>query len=558
MNTIRGRFVALIISAVVVSACIVGVIATLTVVAKTDADTASIITLTCQKETQTINAVLGALENSVDIGASYAERELESANRLFSDAEYRRSYTEAVDRLFTEIAKNTDGALTYYFRYNAEAAGSTDGFLYARSKAGEPFDKMQTTDIKLFDPNDAGHVGWYYKPLHAGRGIWLEPYQNENFDIPTISYVVPLYHDGQFVGVIGMGIDFQVIINELAAIHPLNNGIAFLSDEDGTIMFHPDLEHGMKLEDDADTSTVRFAEVLKQDNNGDKLVGYTRGGVAKEMAFQKLRNGMVLAIVANVDDINASRNELVHNIVMASALILLVAVLATSVLVRRMTRPLKDLTKTARQVADGNLEVKMPRADTEEVSTLVEAYRTTVDRMREQMDRIEQLARRDALTKLWNTTAYDVRVMALDKEIDRGDAQFALVVIDVNDLKVVNDTFGHHQGNGYLLGAAQIVTDAFGEEHVYRVGGDEFVVVVQGDALAHLDDKLAEIEAKMGKADAALIQPEEGKPWTHVPMAYGCVRFDPAVHRSVEDVFKQADVAMYDMKRRMKLAAARG
>ncbi len=552
MRTIQGRFIALIITVVVVSVGIVGIVATSTFVAKTDSDTASIVTLTCQNEAKFIDTTLESLETSVDIAASYAESTLDSAERLFGDGGYRQTYTDDVERLFVNIAENTDGAVAFYYRYNAETAGSTDGFLYVRNGVSEPFEKIPPTDIKLFDPNDVEHVGWYYIPLENGRASWLKPYQNQNLDIYMISYVVPLYENGQFIGVIGMDVNFQVIINQLSTIHPLNNGCAFICDDDGTVMFHPELEYGEKMDDVAQTKGASFKKVLEWDNNGGELVEYTRNGIEKEMAFQRLLNGMTLATVANTSDIMASRNTLVLNIVVATVFILLIAVLVAWILGRRISRPLNDLTEAARQVAAGNLDVKLPQAKLTEISTFVDAYETTVDHMRFQMKRIEQLAQHDELTKLWNTAAYDGRVAILQDAIDGGSARFALVVVDVNDLKYMNDMFGHAYGNEYLVCASRVLADVFGETAVYRVGGDEFVVIVEDDGLDSLDERLAEMDTKIDSASAVRDLPEEKKPWTHASMAYGCVSFDPKLHHSVEDVFKEADVAMYDMKRAMK------
>lgn len=552
MRTIQGRFIALVITAIVVSVGIVGIVATSTFVAKTDSDTASIVTLTCQNEARFIDTTLESLETSVDIAASYAESTLDSAERLFGDGGYRQTYTDDVERLFVNIAENTDGAVAFYYRYNAETAGSTNGFLYVRNGVSEPFEKIPPIDIKLFDPNDVEHVGWYYIPLENGRASWLKPYQNQNLDIYMISYVVPLYDNGQFIGVIGMDVNFQVIINQLSTIRPLNNGCAFICDDDGTVMFHPELKYGEKMDDVAQTKGASFKKVLEWDNNGGELVEYTRNGIEKEMAFQRLLNGMTLATVANTSDIMASRNTLVLNIVVATVFILLIAVLVAWILGRRISRPLNDLTEAARQVAAGNLDVRLPQAKLTEISMFVDAYETTVDHMRFQMKRIEQLAQHDELTKLWNTAAYDGRLAILQDAIDSGSARFALVVVDVNDLKYMNDMFGHAYGNEYLIRASRVLADVFGETAVYRVGGDEFVVIVEGNDLDSLDEHLAEIDGKIDSASVVRDLPEEEKPWTHASMAYGCVMFDPKLHHSVEDVFKEADVAMYDMKRAMK------
>ena len=61
----------------------------------------------------------------------------------------------------------------------------------------------------MYEPTDLAHVGWYYIPVQNEAPIWMDPYLNENVNIYMISYVVPLYVDGESVGIIGMDIDFS-------------------------------------------------------------------------------------------------------------------------------------------------------------------------------------------------------------------------------------------------------------------------------------------------------------------------------------------------------------
>ena len=64
------------------------------------------------------------------------------------------------------------------------------------------------------------HVGWYYAPKAAGKPLWLEPYYNKNVDMDMISYVAPLYKQGRFIGIVGMDMDFNLIVNDVSIISP--------------------------------------------------------------------------------------------------------------------------------------------------------------------------------------------------------------------------------------------------------------------------------------------------------------------------------------------------
>ena len=64
-------------------------------------------------------------------------------------------------------------------------------------------------------------------------------------------------------------------------------------------------------------------------------------------------------------------------------------------------------------------------------------------------------------------------------------------MIDVNYLKRMNDVYGHEQGNLYLQNAAELIRGTFGDEHTYRIGGDEFVVILEGKAQEGAEEKIA-------------------------------------------------------------------
>ena len=73
--------------------------------------------------------------------------------------------------------------------------------------------------------------------------------------------------------------------------------------------------------------------------------------------------------------------------------------------------------------------------------------------------------------------------------------EFAIVIMDVNDLKKVNDSAGHQAGDQYLIDACGIICRIFKQSPVFRVGGDEFAVIAQGhdfDHIGELIDRMSE------------------------------------------------------------------
>ena len=172
-----------------------------------------------------------------------------------------------------------------------------------------------------------------------------------------------------------------------------------------------------------------------------------------------------------------------------------------------------------------------------------------VENMKLQVFAMDELAHKDSLTGIKNKAAYNREIGWLNDRIAEGDAaDFCIVMIDVNFLKRVNDTYGHERGNEYLINACRLACSVFGEEHVFRIGGDEFVVVVTGEKVSLCRYFVKQFRAEMTRKGANDLL----EPWEKVSAAVGVAFYEPGVDKNAEDVFKRADKEMYDNKLAMK------
>ena len=193
----------------------------------------------------------------------------------------------------------------------------------------------------------------------------------------------------------------------------------------------------------------------------------------------------------------------------------------------------------------------------DEIENLYAAFlKTTTDSMhyfdnlrkaKIQVAVMDELAHTDSLTGIKNKTAYIETTAALDRTIAEGHAEFSIAMIDVNFLKKVNDTYGHERGDEYLLNACRLICKVFGKENVYRIGGDEFVAVLDGENYPRSNELVENLRGKIKtfQANATL------SPWKKVSAAVGIAHWQ-AGDESAEDVFKRADKQMYENKIAMK------
>lgn len=153
----------------------------------------------------------------------------------------------------------------------------------------------------------------------------------------------------------------------------------------------------------------------------------------------------------------------------------------------------------------------------------------------------EEKAAIDALTGVKSKYAYMEAEAQLDRQIEtQTQPPFAVVVLDVNDLKKVNDTAGHQAGDQYLREACRMICQTFKHSPVFRVGGDEFAVIAQGQDYEHIDELIRGIEEHN----------RENIQSGGVVVACGMARFTDDT--SMASVFRRADTEMYANKQRLK------
>lgn len=155
---------------------------------------------------------------------------------------------------------------------------------------------------------------------------------------------------------------------------------------------------------------------------------------------------------------------------------------------------------------------------------------------------LASLAYKDYLTGLKNRTAYE---SDLDKLNDSKAEDVTLLLFDMNNLKRVNDAFGHSKGDYALNKTAHIIDDSFKEfGTTYRIGGDEFCTIVKNADQKTLAAALYLVQSKMKQFVAESNM--------DVSLAYGYSKTEYANGFGTKEAFDQADFEMYSCKKRMK------
>ena len=552
MKSIQTKFIILILSCVFVCSAVIGGAGIISAERVVDEDSAQMMNYRCSQLACEVDAMLSRIEQSVKTLAVYTDENLESVELLKSDGT-RKAFTEQIESVAVNAANNTEGAVAVYVRYNPDFTPPTSGVFWSKTNLNGIFQKLVPTDFSRYSPTDVEHVGWYYIPVKNGRAIWLSPYTNENINIQMISYVIPIYKNNETVGVVGMDIDFSVIKDMINSLRIYESGNAFLTDDKGNVMYHNVYPFGVPM-GSVDKSLIPLVAELENGTSGSSLFSYVNENVERKLAFRTLRNGMRLAVTAPLSEIDKNKNMLLMQIVAALLVIAPLSVLVTVLITRRMIRPLKELNEAAKQIAKGDLSISLTQQTKDEVGTLADSFQQTVNHLQKYINYINSLAYRDALTGVKNKTAYQEAERRLEEQMRNGRPEFAVIVLDINNLKKINDHYGHDFGDMFIVDACRLICKSFPHSPVYRIGGDEFVVILEGADYAnctHLLESFHDAIEEYNRSD------QQDK---HLSIARGIAVYNSVTDLVFSNVFKRADDAMYhnkaDMKRKRVAAEA--
>lgn len=164
-----------------------------------------------------------------------------------------------------------------------------------------------------------------------------------------------------------------------------------------------------------------------------------------------------------------------------------------------------------------------------------------------QIGEISQAAFRDALTSVGSKAAYIQKTKEIDAEIAKGSAHFAIVMIDLNDLKRINDKHGHKAGDSYIRNCCRIICNRYKHSPVFRIGGDEFVAILQNEDYKHRFEYLELLKATFEASSAQT----DVEPWECCSASAGMAEL-ASDDCTVEMVWLRADRAMYEAKEKYK------
>lgn len=366
------------------------------------------------------------------------------------------------------------------------------------------------------------------------------------------------------------------------AIKPLNtnetgNMMSVLSAEryyDRYVDTEGNLYLGWISDDEFDAQTAaKFFDIM----NGGSVVYFeekTEWGTDYTGALPiRDSQGNGIAVLAVDIDISFINGMIVRYATVNICLILVAGVIFIGLFLlwsrKNITEPIKELEQSAVGFADHShgqrdvdaLSFNAPVLKTDnEIKALSDAVVKMTEDMRDYVSEVvnaekkaanmQELANRDALTGIRNKTAYDNELKMVATKLEDGETKVGIAMVDLNHLKKINDSYGHDKGNIAIQKICRIICTIFEHSPVFRIGGDEFAIILRGRDY----ENYRKLEERFNAELDQIARNGALQPWEQVSAAIGAAFYDETVDSGVDSLFKRADHVMYERKKAMKAA----
>ena len=468
-----------------------------------------------------------------------------NASDLSNDTTVTNGLQE-VAALFDSSSDDYHNASAYYVVLNPEFVGGTEadetGVGFFHVKEDSTFVPEPVTNVLKYTEADFGNAGWWYSAANKKEAVWTKPYRNKNINKNMISYVSAFYSENKqdFLGVIGIDMDLDAIIhdidNKIITVGEYNDAYSILLNKDETIVHHKYVstfdENNYYVGSEYTLKDIAGIEDFKKSEDG--VITYTYRNHRRSTLSLSLSSDLIYGISVRTGELR----QPIRMVTFIPLLVYFGISVGLGVLIYFLTikyiRPLQDLHKAVEKAKKGDYKYEIQPKYDDEIGDLTKEFSEMIKAIAEKNKLISAMAYIDGLTGVKNNVAYRDAEKRLDKAIKEGTAKFAVAMLDVDRLKMINDNLGHEKGDQAIVGSCYTLCKGFSHSPVFRIGGDEFVAIVEGEDYENrreIFDKLKNNEIKVRN--------------TKYEFSIGMATFEPGADKTFKDVINRADQEMY-------------
>lgn len=399
---------------------------------------------------------------------------------------------------------------------------------------------------------------WYKKGMKDDGVIYTGVYMNPQGRGLTITIGSAFKNEkGEPAGVVCIDFDLAALYDELFTSEFDEDAFTFAIDHENKIISPEsdllDVEEytGLTLDELDGLKEVPVGTMEKDDMI---YVSYNLEKVGWTMCTRVPRS----MIQSSIHESDKSIRQAVLVFLAVVVLILAAAIYAVNKSVNAIIHPLELLERDIKIISDGNLDYRADVYRNDEIGDITSGMNEMVDRLnftlkelmssQQHADAMSRLATLDSLTGIRNKTAFDNQLEVLEEEFEKDEKEFGFVMIDLNNLKLINDNYGHDKGDISIKKLCGIICDVFAHSPVYRVGGDEFIVLLQNEDFNNVESLVSAFRDRM----RATYGDKSALPWDRISAAIGYALYDLELDDGIDSVKSRADKEMYECKREMK------
>ena len=552
MKSIKAKIFFIVLSGIVTASAVVGGIGIFWSNKAIKDSAAQVLDLMAQVQTEGLDSMFSSVEQATKVLSGYVTENLEYSELFLNDAKPSR-YMEQIKNVSYYIVNCTQSAMSVYVHFEPELTDKFSNILWHKVDGA-----FLLEDKKDFLANKDPENNWFMRARLAGSGIWTKPYYNSDLNEYLVSYLLPIFKDGKFLGVVGMDIDFDDIVTVVNSITVYDTGYAFLTDADFVILYHRRIPYGTKLFEHAgnfrvirhkeiETDFYEYTNVVKNPWHNNQVEKHRF-----KMVFKVLSNGMNLVVSVPAKEIDRTRTRLIYGLILSAILITIVVSIWCIWMSTKFTNPLKKLADSTKKIVVGDYDFEFDKTPDDEIGELMDRFEFMAKSLKRQFEYINSLAYMDAMTGARNKRAFIDETDEIDMQIKNSKLsgkkfEFGVIVFDVNDLKNINDNFGHKAGDQLIKSAFSLIARNFFLSNIFRIGGDEFVVTITGKDYANRVELLAKFRSEMDEPLS-----EKNSAFEKVSIASGLAVYDSEKDSCFQNVFERADEEMYKTKTSMK------
>jgi diguanylate cyclase (GGDEF)-like protein len=334
-------------------------------------------------------------------------------------------------------------------------------------------------------------------------------------DKPTVQLATPV-HDarGRAVGVIVINVDLNATFKQLAASLP-ENAQLYLVNRMGDYLIHPDSSQAFGFDtgrrvlvqnefpETANLVSGKINHVVLESHTGQHQNSpLVASFVRQPVTVQSDETSLILGLAEPLETVLRQADQMKATTLKIVLGFFLSSVLLAALVAQAITQPINAMGKAAQQYAQGIPMADLPTQRKDEIGVLARSFKrmheqidAQISELEERKSALEHLALHDVLTGLPNRRLFQERLEQAVERARRSGERFALLFIDLDDFKEINDRLTHDAGDAALKSVALRLTAAIRKvDTVARLGGDEFVVLlsspIQRDQVIAVAEKL--------------------------------------------------------------------